>query len=324
MKATELTRQMLAYAGRGHFFMEPIDLNGAVKEVVSQVVSSIHQKVHLQLDLEPDLPTIQADAAQIQQAVRNLVTNASDAIGDQAGVIRLSTSTALLDERELQAGFRGQALAPGRHVLLEVTDSGTGMPPEVLASIFDPFYSTKTAGKGLGLSAILGTLRGHGAGLRITSVLGGGSSFLLCFRATDQRPGPSDPGFEEAPAPLLRGRILLVDDEDLILQAIGSALEAIGLEVLTARDGREALERFRSASPRLDLVLMDLTMPRMDGREAFQAMHDLDPSVPVVLSSGFSEQDSLQTLAAQGPAAFMQKPYQIKELRQLLQRVLGR
>ena len=114
-----------------------------------------------------------------------------------------------------------------------------------------------------------------------------------------------------------------MDDEDLILQAIGSALQTLGLEVLTARDGLEALERFREAQPRLDLVLMDLTMPRMDGREAFRAMHDLDPSVPIVLSSGFTEQDSVQTLSGENPTGFIQKPYQIKELRQLLQRVLG-
>ena len=130
-------------------------------------------------------------------------------------------------------------------------------------------------------------------------------------------------GTEEDALGPLRGRILLVDDEDPILQVIGSALQTFGLEVLTARDGLEALERFREAQPRPDLVLMDLTMPRMDGREAFQAMHSLDPSVPIVLSSGFTEQDSVQTPSGQNPTGFIQKPYQIKELRRLLQRVLG-
>jgi CheY-like chemotaxis protein len=323
LRATELTKQMLAYSGRGHFIVKPQDLNGVVQEVTHLLEVSISKKIHLRFELESDLPAIQADAAQIQQVVMNLVTNASDAIGDKDGVIHLSTSSAYLEEQELQSAFRGGPLQTGPYVLLEVSDSGSGMTPEVTSRIFDPFFSTKTTGRGLGLSAMLGILKGHSAGLQVTSEVGRGSSFKICFPASDERPAASAPTLETTPANPLRGRVLLVDDEDLILQAIGSALEALGMEVLTAQDGLEALERFREARPRLDLVLMDLTMPRMDGREAFRAMHDLDPSIPVVLSSGFTEQDSLQTLSGHGPVGFMQKPYQIKELRQLLQKVLG-
>jgi CheY-like chemotaxis protein len=170
---------------------------------------------------------------------------------------------------------------------------------------------------------MLGILRGHNAGLRITSEVGRGSSFRLCFPASEERPASPVAAPEMASFHPLRGVILLVDDEDLIRQTIGSALRALGLEVLTAGDGLEALEQFREARPRPNLVLMDLTMPRMDGREAFLAMHDLDPSIPVVLSSGFTEKDSVKTLSGLEPAGFMQKPYQIRELRQMLQRVLG-
>jgi len=323
LRATELTKQMLAYSGRGHFLVKPQDLNQVVREVTHLLEVSISKKIHLRFDLEPLLPAIQADAAQIQQVVMNLVTNASDAIGDQEGVIHLSTALATLDERELRSAYRAESLAPGPFVLLEVADSGIGMSPEVLSRIFDPFFTTKAAGRGLGLSAMLGILRGHSAGLRITSEVGRGSAFRLCFPASTEQPARSDPGIPEVLARPLRGRVLLVDDEDLILQTIGAALTTLGLVVLTARDGREALERFQESNPRPDLVLMDLTMPRMDGREAFQAMHDLDPSVPVVLSSGYTEGDSLQTLSGHGPAGFIQKPYQIKELRLLVQRVLG-
>jgi PAS domain S-box-containing protein len=323
LRATELTKQMLAYSGRGHFLVKPQDLNEAVREVTHLLEVSISKNVRLHFDLEPDLPAIQADAAQIQQVVMNLVTNASDAIGDREGIIHLSTSTAHLDARELQAAYRGESLEPGRYVLLEVRDTGMGMSPEILMRIFDPFFTTKASGRGLGLSAMLGILRGHRAGLQISSTLDQGSTFRICFPASSERPHASAPAIQEATAHPLRGRVLLVDDEALILQTIGSALRALGLEVLTAGDGLEALEQFKSAKPRPDLVLMDLTMPRMDGREAFQAMHDLDPSVPVVLSSGFTEQDSLQTLSGTGPAGFIQKPYRVKELRQLLQRVLG-
>jgi CheY-like chemotaxis protein len=253
----------------------------------------------------------------------NLETNASDAIGDREGLIHLSTSATVLGERELQSIYRGESLAPGRYVLLEVADTGIGMSSEVMTRIFDPFFTTKAAGRGLGLSAMLGILRGHGAGLCLTSEEGHGSSFRLCFPASNEQTATAAPATEATSSHPLRGRILLVDDEDLILGTIESALRALGLEVVTARDGLEALERFREANPRPDLVLMDLTMPRMDGREAFRAMHDLDPSVPVVLSSGFTEVDSLKTLSGQGPAGFIQKPYQVKELRQLLQRLLG-
>jgi len=323
LRATELTKQMLAYSGRGHFLVKPQGLNEVVQEVTHLLEVSIPKKIRLRFDLEPGLPAIQADAAQIQQVVMNLVTNAADAIGDREGAIHLRTSSALLDERDLHSAYTIEALPPGHYVLLEVVDTGIGMPPEVLARIFDPFFTTKTSGRGLGLSAMLGILRGHGAGLRIHSEVGHGSTFRLCFPASSEAVAAADPGSEKVIAPRLRGRVLLVDDEELILQTIGAALEAIGLEVTTARDGLEALERFRDSQPKPDLVLMDLTMPRMDGREAFGAMHDLDPSVPIVLSSGYTEGDSVQTLAGQGPAGFMQKPYQIKELRLLLQQVLG-
>jgi len=323
LRATDLTKQMLAYSGRGHFLVQPQDLNQVVREVTHLLEVSISKKVSLKFDLEPGLLAIQADAAQIQQVVMNLVTNASDAIGDQEGIIHLRTSTANLSERDLQSVYRAEALAPGRYVLLEVDDTGNGIAPEVMARIFDPFFTTKSAGRGLGLSAMLGILRGHGAGLWITSEVGRGSSFRLCFPACREVILPSEAPRQETMAHPLKGLVLLVDDEDLILQTIGSALKTLGMEVLTARDGVEAVAVFSEAKPRPDLVLMDLTMPRMDGREAFQIIHELDPVVPVVLSSGFTERDSIQTAAGQGPADFIQKPYQIKELHRLLQRLLG-
>jgi CheY-like chemotaxis protein len=170
---------------------------------------------------------------------------------------------------------------------------------------------------------MLGILRGHGAGIQIHSEMGRGSTFRLCFPASEAQPEAVTKTSQPEGFHRLQGRVLLVDDEDLILQTMASALKALGLEVVTARDGLEALDRFRQASPRFDAVLMDLTMPRMDGREAFRAMAALDPSIPVVLSSGFTEQDSLHTLSGAGPAGFIQKPYQIRELHGLLQRVLG-
>jgi CheY-like chemotaxis protein len=208
-------------------------------------------------------------------------------------------------------------------VVLEVEDTGCGMGQDVLDRIFDPFFTTKSTGRGLGLSAMLGILRGHRAGLRITSAKGRGSTFRLYFPAA-QAEASSPP----APAPeqkteTLRGRVLLVDDEDLILETTGAALSAMGFEVATARDGVEALAVLAARVGELDLVLMDLTMPRMDGREALLSMRRIDPRLPVILTSGYTEQDSLQTFEGASPSAFLQKPYQLQELRRVVQRVLG-
>ncbi|MCM2250306.1 MAG: PAS domain S-box protein, partial [Geothrix sp.] len=302
LRATELTKQMLAYSGRGHFVVRPHDLNAVVRDLTHLLVVSISKKVRLQLDLEATLPAIQADVAQLQQVVMNLVTNASDAIGDREGAIHVSTSAWVLDERALRAEYRVEAPVPGRHVILEVEDTGCGMAPEVLERIFDPFFTTKATGRGLGLSAMLGILRGHGAGLNIASCVGRGSRFRLCFPAVT---APVPPKTLEDPAPgqgPAHGLVLLVDDEERILQTTGLALEALGFQVVAAQDGLEALERFQEHRQELRLVLMDLTMPRMDGREALHAMRELDPSVPVVLSSGFSEKDSLQAFPDGGPA----------------------
>ncbi|WP_243383743.1 PAS domain S-box protein [Geothrix alkalitolerans] len=323
LRATELTKQMLAYSGRGHFEVRPHDLNAVVQDLTHLLEVSISKKVRLHLELAADLPAIQADAAQFQQVIMNLVTNASDAIGDREGTIHITTSARDLDVSTLRNEFRLETPRPGRHVLLEVEDTGCGMMPEVMDRIFDPFFTTKAAGRGLGLSAMLGILRGHGAGLNITSQVGRGSRFRLCFPAADEAPASrSRQASQPEPAPF-RGLVLLVDDEEQILRTTGAALDSLGFQVLVAQDGLEALERFREHGKNLHLVIMDLTMPRLDGREAFRTMRNLDPTIPVVLSSGYSEQDSLQTFPEGGPTGFLQKPYQLKDLKAVIQRALG-
>lgn len=323
LRATELTKQMLAYSGRGHFNVKAHDLNAVVRDLTHLLEVSISKKVHLLFDLEPNLPAIQADVAQLQQVVMNLVTNASDAIGDWEGAIHITTSTEDLDEQVLRTRYRVESPIPGEHVILEVEDTGSGMSPEVRERIFDPFFTTKTTGRGLGLSAMLGILRGHRSGMEISSEVGRGSVFRLCFPAVE-RPLSLDASGRIVSAEIpMHGQVLLVDDEPQILQAIGSALASFGFQVVPARDGMEALDHFREHLGNLDLVLMDLNMPRMDGREAFCAMRSLAPEVPVVLSSGYTELDALQAFPDGGPAGFLQKPYQIKELRATLQRVLG-
>ncbi|MBP7618237.1 MAG: PAS domain S-box protein [Geothrix sp.] len=318
LKAAELTRQMLAYSGKGRFVVRPHDLNLVVREVTDLVKVSIAKKANLHFSLEEDLPLVEADEAQLQQVILNLVTNASDALGDREGEIRVTTCARTLDETFISATFPGQGLVPGLYAVLEVGDTGVGMTPEVLARIFDPFFTTKPTGHGLGLSAIQGILRGHRAGLKVYSEPGRGTSFQVYLPATSA-PRPQAALVHSDPSDVvLSGRVLLVDDEDSILEVTAKALERLGFEVATAADGREAVELFSQGPEAFRLALVDLTMPRMDGRECFKALRALRPDLPVVLCSGFSEQESVKAFLGEGLAGFIQKPYSMGTLRKAL------
>ena len=322
-RAADLTRQMLAYSGKGRFVVRSYDLNHVVQEVTHLLEVSIPKKIALRFDLAPSLPTVEADAAQIQQVIMNLVTNAADAIGDREGTIRLTTKTLLLDRSYLDQVFQGQNLSPGTYVTLEVSDTGCGMAPEVLARIFEPFFTTKVAGRGLGLSATMGILKGHRAGMRIYSEPGRGTTFKLLFPTSEAEP-VEQTEWSTPPALDRRATVLLVDDEEMIREAVTAVLGSLGLTVLTAVDGVEAVEIIQTSGDTIDLVLMDLTMPRMDGREAFQAIRKLQPEMPVILSSGYNELESVQDFTGHGLAAFLQKPYTLRALEQAVLEVLAK
>jgi PAS domain S-box-containing protein len=319
-KAAELTRQMLAYSGKGRFVVEPMDLNRLVAEITHLLVVSISKKVQLDFDLASSLPPIEADLAQLHQVVMNLVTNASEAIGETEGVITIATSLRDLGEGEAEAAFPGQALEPGRYVVLRVSDTGCGMEPNVLARIFDPFFSTKGSGRGLGLSAMLGILRGHRAGIEIQSEPGHGTVVQVLFRASQAKVpdlGQADP---VAHKDRFHGKVLLVDDEPGLRFSFGSMLQHLGFRVVAARDGVEALERFIPGE--FTLVLMDLTMPRMDGKEALFQMKARDPEVRVVLASGYSESEAIKPQTGPRPAGFIQKPFGLEGLAKVLEKAL--
>ena len=322
-RAADLTRQMLAYSGKGRFVVRSYDLNQVVQEVTHLLEVSISKKIALRFDLAPALPLVEADAAQIQQVIMNLVTNAADAIGDCDGTIRLITSSLQLDRAYLDQVFQGQELAPGSYVALEVGDTGCGMSPEVLGRIFEPFFTTKITGRGLGLSATIGILKGHRAGMRIYSEPGRGTTFKLLFPVSEV---DREVEVAQLVAPVLRRQatVLLVDDEEMIREAVTAILEALGLTVLTAADGREALEIVQRRDMSVDVVLMDLTMPHMDGREAFQAIRRIHPDLPIILSSGYNEHESLQDFMGRGLAAFLQKPYTLATLERTVLDVLAR
>jgi len=309
-KATSLTRQMLAYSGRGTFEIKPLDLNRMVEEMTHLLTISISKKVAVHYRLDPNLPPIEADASQLQQVVMNLVINASDAIGDRTGNITVHTSVMSADEDYLERTYRGQTVRPGTFVALEVSDDGSGMSPETQKRIFEPFFTTKFSGRGLGLSAIQGIVKGHGGGIRIYSELGKGTTFKVIFPAAAgaaEAPGAAEPIRSYRGS----GTVLVVDDEDSIRTMAAGILGQLGFDALLAADGMEALVLYETHKADIRLIVMDLTMPNMDGAETFAALRSRGHATPVVLSSGFNENEAVNRFKGEGLAGFLQKPYRV-------------
>ena len=321
-RAAALTGQMLAYSGRGHFAIQNLDLNQTVGELASLLHVCISKRATLGLELCPGLPPIFGDLAQLQQVVMNLVTNASEALGDADGEIRIATRVQELDPAAAERISRLAPSQPGPHVLLEVSDTGHGMAPEVLARIFDPFFTTKGSGRGLGLSAMFGILRGHGAGIEISSSPQAGSTFRLYFPVSRQAAVPAAP-LPEAHAGSFSGRVLVVDDEPTLLETAQGMLESLGLRVVTAADGIQAMEVMAGPGADINLVLLDLTMPRMDGRQTLRALRQLNPSLPVILTSGYDPRQSPAEARDLDGRAFLRKPYSLDQLRQALSAALA-
>ena len=311
-RGSDLARQLLAYAGKAHFAVQPIDLNAILREMGDLLAVSISKKVLVRQDLQPGLPPVEADAAQFQQVVMNLVINASEAIGDQPGTVTLRTRSVSYGKADLSAAFPGQVLEPGPYVRMEVEDDGVGMDAETIGRIFDPFFTTKFTGRGLGLSAMLGIVRGHRAGIRVESTPGEGTLFILLFPASESAVAQLVPDPE--PSSPMAGTVLVVDDEGIIRDLARSALEGAGFRVLEARDGLEAVEFFEANRERVDLVLLDMTMPRMGGAEAFRHIRNLAPDTLVLLTSGYTQKDALESLVDLPPDGFLPKPFRIREL----------
>ncbi len=320
-RATNLTRQMLAYSGKGRFVVGPLDLNQAVEELSHLLSVSTSKKVAIRYQLAEGLPTVIGEASQIQQVVMNLVTNAAEAIGDVEGIVSIRTGLQVYGAPDLERDFPGQPMAPGAFLTLEVSDTGQGMTPETQARIFEPFFTTKFTGRSLGLSAMQGIVRGHHGGIRVYSEVGKGTTFKVIFPA-GMGNAPEVAGPEEEQAWIGRGTILVVDDEESVRTVATDMIRTMGFEVVTAGDGLQALERFQEASGSIRAVLMDLTMPHMDGLETFRELRRLDPACRVVLTSGYNEQEAIQDFLGKGLAAFVQKPFLRDDLIKALRRAL--
>ncbi len=322
-RAAELCKQMLAYSGKGRFVVQQLDLSALVRETGDLLQVSINKNAALKYSLATGLPAISADATQIRQIIMNLVINASEAIGDRGGVIDIATGVMRADRAYLAEAHLSPNLPEGEYVFLEVSDNGSGMSPETRERIFDPFFTTKFTGRGLGLAAVLGIVRGHSGAMKVYSEVGQGTTFKLLLPCAE---GPADAAPEAPAAPAVwrgSGTVLVVDDEDTVRNTTRRVLERIGFEVLQAGDGVEALEIFHREGSKIVGVLLDLTMPQLDGNATFTELHRIDPEVRVLLMSGFNEQDAVARFAGKGLAGFLQKPFKPDTLYSKLQSILA-
>ncbi|HXH64101.1 MAG TPA: PAS domain S-box protein [Mariprofundaceae bacterium] len=324
-RAADLCQQMLAYSGKGRFVIKPINLSELVEEMTHLLHVSIGKSIVLRLDLPKSLPPINADVAQVQQVVMNLVTNASEAIGDQSGAITIATGLIDVDAQYLNGLGAEERLAAGRYVYLEVSDTGCGMDESTRERIFDPFFTTKFTGRGLGMAAVLGIVRGHKGAIKVYSEPGKGSSFKVLFPCSDADKAIDMKATRAQKEPAWRGQgtVLVVDDEASIREIAAIALERAGFKVLMAADGVDGVEMFRQHHGEIVAVLLDMTMPRLGGEDAFTEMRQIDAAARVILTSGYNEQDATNRFAGKNLAGFIKKPYSPKTLVAKFREVLG-
>jgi two-component system cell cycle sensor histidine kinase/response regulator CckA len=323
VRAADLCQQMLAYAGKGRFHEQRLDMGALVGDLLPLLRLSVAKGVTLRVHAEPGLPAIWGDPTQMRQVVLNLVTNASDAI-EAAGTIEVRLFAVEADATMLSELVPPiePGTAPG-YLVLEISDTGCGMSPEMLARVFEPFYTTKFTGRGLGLAVVHGIVRGHRGGVRVESAPQLGSTFAVALPAIAE---PAEPLSRLAPGTAAwrgRGTALLADDEDVVRDVAESMLRELGFDVVAVAEGRSAVEAFQAEPGRFDFVLLDLTMPVMDGAEALRAIRALEPAATVLIMSGYNEQDLAVSFGPASPSGFIHKPFSLLGLRDRLQEVLG-
>ncbi len=323
-RAADLCRQMLAYSGKGRFLIEALDLNHLVQEMANMLQISISKKAVLKFNLSDMVPPIEGDATQIRQVIMNLIINASEAIGDRSGIISIATGAMDCDREYLVTTYLDENLRQGLYTYIEVADTGCGMDEETRMRLFDPFFTTKFTGRGLGMSAVLGIVRGHGGAVKVYSEPGRGTTIKVLFPVTEEAipRAESLDGGQGVGCPA-GSVVLLVDDEETVRSVGRQMLELLGLKVIVAENGRQAVAIYGERGQEIDLVLLDLSMPHMDGVQAFRELRRLDGDVRVVMSSGYNEQEVTRQVVGKGLAGFIQKPYQIDTLRDVLAGVFG-
>jgi len=321
-RAAELCRQLLAYSGRRTLSRQPLDLTRLVEESSRLIGVTVPRQVELDLALAPGLPAISADASLLRQVVLNLAVNAAEALGDGPGGVRIRTGVTTLDRAGVRRLVHGDQLSPGTFVYLEVEDDGCGMTEEVQGRLFEPFFSTKFTGRGLGLAAVRGIVRSHGGAFEIHSAPGKGSRIRVVFPALAVPAGPETTRDAEADGWRGEGAVLLADDEPAPRGITARLLAAIGFEPVLANGGPEAVRRFGEDPGRFRLAVLDVVMPGLDGPGVCRRLRELHPGLPVLFISGYDD-DGLQGVLAEPATDFLQKPFKLAEFRSRLRRLSG-
>jgi PAS domain S-box-containing protein len=319
-RAAQLIHQMLAYSGRGQFVVEPLDLSMHARQIVALVRASIPKNISFELRLQAGLPPILADAAQLQQLAMNLVINAAEAMSPRGGAVVVSTEARMVDHQISARNITGENVAPGEYVVLTVEDKGAGMDAATLARIFDPFFTTKFTGRGLGLAAVLGIVRGQKGAITVDTAVGKGSTFQVFFPASGQ-PHDVNPAAPRKASPG-SATILVVDDEAIVHKTARRALEKLGYAVLVAENGVEALQIFEQHLDRIALIVLDMTMPIMSGEETLTRLRSLRKKVKIVASSGYNEREFREKFGSRVDG-FLQKPYTASQVAQAVSNALA-
>jgi two-component system cell cycle sensor histidine kinase/response regulator CckA len=317
-KAAHLIRQLLAYSGKGQFTIRDIDVSRVVNEIADLVQFSVPKSVDLAVTTQKRMPCVRMDPSQLEQILMNLVINAGEAIGE-GNTGKVTVSTFLRDVEQSFVDGIGQEVAPGRYVCIEVSDTGSGIDEDKKSKIFDPFFTSKFTGRGLGLAAVAGILRAQKGGITVESPPGGGTTFRVFLREANR--GRREVAVE--PETNGRGAVLVVDDEASVRDFIGAVLQKQGYRVLFAEDGREALALLEQEDGKIEAAVLDVVMPIMGANELLPKMKARQPEIKVLLTSGYSEAEARRLCAAYPGATFIQKPYTAQQILQAVETLLG-
>lgn len=310
-RASELTKQLLGFARKGKLLVQPVDVHQTICEVSALLGRTIDKKIEIVHDLKARPAFASGDPTQIQQIVLNLAVNARDAMPD-GGTLTFATESVNLSKSDLKPG---EEIVPGNYVCIRVEDTGTGIPPEILDRVFEPFFTTKEPGDGtgMGLATVYGIVKNHGGRIEINSGTTGTAFRAYLPTVTEAALAEHEESAPQAPA-RGTGRILVIDDEEIVREISTDLLESFGYDVVTADNGHQAVEYYSQHQSEIDLVIIDMIMPELNGRECFRAIRELNPEARAILSSGYSREGAVQEILNEGMLGFVQKPYRADQL----------
>jgi len=323
-RAAGLCRQMLAYAGKAQLTTANVNMSLLVKEMANMLKSTLPQNAVIKPELPTNIPLINADASQLRQVVMNLIINASEAIGTEHGEIKVSLARTTVLAGQVDRDYNGKIIPPGGYICLEVADNGCGMDEHTRWRIFEPFYTTKFTGRGLGMSAVLGIITSHSGALQLHSQLGQGTTFKVYLPVPKKGSTEDDSHLQSISSVPWQGSgtILLVEDEDQVRLIAKALLNKIGYTVLEAVNGKEALELYQRNATVINLVMTDMGMPVMDGYELFSELKKLNPELPIIVSSGYGDSEVGSRIGTDNIAGLISKPYGPEQLREVLKNAL--